>query len=149
MGHPVRMRNTVVAVVMLPFLLGACEGIDDITGDGDGDGDVQGTYTLVDVDDQPLPFVQRDDSAAKEEITGGTITLGEGTSCSAEIQDRITDKASGNVQTSSETLSCSYTADGTTGTIIFEAAADAESATIDGDTIIVIDDEATVFRFEK
>jgi hypothetical protein len=111
--------------------------------------DVTGTYALVTVNGQPLPFLTFEDEEVTEEVTALTLTLSGNAVCSLLITFRITEKESGASDTVSDTDSCTFEVTGNSLTLTF-GPDDVETATISGTTItLVLEGGAFVLVLEK
>ena len=88
-------------LVFLVFGVTACG--DDSTGPESG----AGTYTLLSVDGDALPWVLLQILGDKVEITAGSMVLNQDLTCSSSITSSVTE--SGDVTTVTETDVCAYT----------------------------------------
>jgi len=81
---------------------------------------VAGTYVLVSMNGQPLPYIFYEDQYELEEIVAVELTLNRDGTCSTTSTERFTDKITGASEVDTETDSCVYRISGSSISISFD-----------------------------
>jgi hypothetical protein len=105
-----------------------------------------GTWRLQTVSGQPIPYVLEQDATRKVELTGETVTLLASGRQTMVTSFRVTDR--GIVSTESVPAPGSYTVNGSTLTLSFDADEDIYTAIVNGDTM-TIDDIGLTFVYRR